>query len=126
MQYATCPACQRKTALVQKGKVTCRRCKAIYEVKKETGRRIKPEEGSVYMHYKGHAIYVVGTALNTDAPGSTVVYRCSSNLGQLFARPLDVFLGLAETSAQGYVKDLPPLFPGSLQVDRMHRLCRIS
>ena len=51
----------------------------------------------LYRHYKGGEYEVIGLARHSETEGLMVVYRCLYKNGELWVRPLELFLGVAST-----------------------------
>ncbi len=48
--------------------------------------------GGIYRHFKGNFYRVEGTARDSETGGTLVLYRALYGAGELWARPLEMFL----------------------------------
>lgn len=48
--------------------------------------------GGIYRHFKGNLYRVEGTARDSETGGTLVLYRALCGSGELWARPLEMFL----------------------------------
>ena len=63
----------------------------------------KPQTGEQYRHFKGKEYEIIGIANHSETLEEMVVYKALYDEGQLWVRPLPMFLDMKETE-KGLVK----------------------
>lgn len=63
-----------------------------------------PRSGETWKHYEGSTCQVQGVATRPNSPDQVVVYHCSGAPGQLFFRPLEVWLSEAQPGVPRFTR----------------------
>ena len=58
---------------------------------------MKIKEGQIYKHFKGELVKIICIAKNSETEEPMVIYNHLST-GEIWARPLDMFISLVDTS----------------------------
>lgn len=60
-----------------------------------------PQPRDVWKHYKGGVYRILTTAYHTETEQMMVVYHLAYGGGEVWVRPLDIFMGLAGADEHG-------------------------